>query len=53
MSLAQYDVLTHLDAIEAELTPDVPFYVLHLIRACRALLAERDALRQVQGRRAH
>jgi hypothetical protein len=42
-----FDVLARLDAIEAELTPEVPFYVLHLIRACRTLQAERDGYRQI------
>lgn len=42
-----YDVLSHLDDLEASLTPDCPFQMLHLIRACRQLLAERDGYRQL------
>lgn len=42
----RYNVLDHLDGLEAELTPDCPFQMWHLIRACRQLMAERDGYRQ-------
>jgi len=43
----RFDVLAILDEIEYGLTPDVPYYVLHLVRACRQLQAERDGYRQI------
>ena len=43
----RYNVLDDLDGLEAGLTADCPFQMLHLIRACRQLQAERDGYRQI------